>query len=146
MERRKRLATAGAVSLTATAAVIAFGASVGLFGLSDDSPRVGNLSPIDSTRSTVPTTTKTKTIIVDEFLPATPTATTPSSRPDRSDDPAGHDANDDDGVTTPTTPSSVPEVSDDRGDDDKRAPGSDESGADDSNHGSSSGSDHDDDD
>ena len=52
MERRKKLATAGAVSLTATAAVIALGSSVGLFGLTDDSPRVGKLSPIDSTQST----------------------------------------------------------------------------------------------
>ena len=49
MDRRKKLATAGAVSLTATAAVVALGASVGLFGLTDNSSRVGKLSPIDAT-------------------------------------------------------------------------------------------------
>ena len=50
MDRRKTLATAGAISLTASAAVVALGSSMGLFGLTDDSPRVGKLSPIDATQ------------------------------------------------------------------------------------------------
>ena len=63
MDRRKTLATAGAISLTASAAVIALGSSMGLFGLADDNPRVGKLSPIDTSQ---PTRTETTTIYVDD--------------------------------------------------------------------------------
>jgi hypothetical protein len=66
MDRRKTLATVGAISLTASAAVVALGSSMGLFGLTNDSPRVGRLSPIDATQ---PVRTETKTIIVDDPVP-----------------------------------------------------------------------------
>lgn len=65
MDRRKALATTGAISLTASAAIIALGSSMGLFGLANnDGSRVGKLSPIDSTVSQP--TTKTRTIIVND--------------------------------------------------------------------------------
>ena len=73
MDRKQKLATAGAISLTATAAVVALGASVGLFGLTDDSPRVGKLSPIDSTQTTTATTPDDiQTIIIEDPAPAAP--------------------------------------------------------------------------
>lgn len=108
MDRRKRLATAGAISLTASAAIVALASGVGLFGLTNDSPRVGKLSPIDSTHSTS-TTAST--------VPDTG-ATTPA------DDPASHDANDD-RVTSSPTANIVPEANDDT-----RGPGSSSSGRD----------------
>jgi hypothetical protein len=80
MERRKKLATVGAVSLTATAAVVALSASVGLFGLTDNSPRVGKLSPIDSVRTTSSTTPDVRTIIVDDPPVATPGGTVNDDR------------------------------------------------------------------
>lgn len=139
MDRRKRLATAGAISVTATAAVIALASSVGLFGLTDDSPRVGKLSPIDATRTTTSTAPDGT---------GTTVGTTPSSAPgahDGADDPAGHDAGDD-RVTTSGTTNTLPEVNDDHGGDDNRGPGSSHSD-DDSGHGSSgSGRDHPEDD
>lgn len=48
-ERRNVFAIAGAVVLVAVAAVIAIGANVGLFGLTDDATRVGKLSPVVAT-------------------------------------------------------------------------------------------------
>jgi hypothetical protein len=151
MDRRKKLATAGAISLTASAAVIALGSSIGLFGLTDDNPRVGKLSPIDSTQSTTSTRPGVPTTVIDDTpttIAGTPT-TTPG-RHDGADDPVGHDANDDRvNPTTPTTPNTAPEANDDHGGDDNRGPGSANSGSDDDNSGpgsSSSGSGHDEDD
>ena len=66
MDRRKTLATVGAISLTASAAVVALGSSMGLFGLTDNSPRVGKLSPIDATQ---PARTETHTVYVDDPVP-----------------------------------------------------------------------------
>ncbi len=80
MDRRKKLATAGAVSLTATAAVVALASSVGLFGLTDDSPRVGKLSPIDSTQ----TTTSTDPDDVDRSSTTRRSGTTPNTVPSTS--------------------------------------------------------------
>jgi hypothetical protein len=72
MDRRKTLATVGAISLTASAALIALGSSMGLFGLTNDTTRVGKLSPIDATQ---PARTEVKTIIVDDPVPAPAAAT-----------------------------------------------------------------------
>ncbi len=52
MERRKLLATTGAVSLTAAAAVIAIGSNFGVFGLTDGPAKAGNLQPVAATSST----------------------------------------------------------------------------------------------
>jgi hypothetical protein len=69
MDRRKALATTGAVSLTATAAIVALGSSMGLFGLANaDSTRVGKLSPIDTTVREP--ATEVHTVIVDDPPPA----------------------------------------------------------------------------
>ena len=60
MQRRKAIATAGAVTATAAAAVIAFGANFGIFGLSQDNSNVGKFPAVDATSSapapTSPTT------------------------------------------------------------------------------------------
>ena len=55
MERRKALATAGAVTMTAVAGVIALGANFGIFGLADDTSKVGNFTPVDSATVITPT-------------------------------------------------------------------------------------------
>jgi hypothetical protein len=158
MDRKRKLVTAGAISATATAGLIAVAASVGVFGLSDNPPQVGKLSPIDATRST---TSKTpddvQTIIVDDVpatsgVPGTPGATvgtTPGTR-------AGTAG------TTATTTVTAPRL-DDHGDDglepgddhggdrvesrdDSSGPGS-HAGVDNSGPGSErSGRDHDEDD
>ena len=143
MDRRKKLATAGAVSLTATAAVVALGASVGLFGLTDNSPRVGKLSPIDSTHVTSSSTPDTvQTIIVDDPAPAANGGAAGDDRP---------------GTTSNTTPSATPH-SDDRPQttvssappgDDHGTDGADDASHSDDNRGpgsTSSGRDHDEDD
>ena len=76
MDRRKALATTGAITLTATAAVVALGSSMGLFGLTDDGgSRIGKLSPVDATSATTQTSVAT--------LPS-PTSTTPNTVPDAS--------------------------------------------------------------
>jgi hypothetical protein len=46
MDRRRRLAIAGAVALTLTSGVLAFGANLGLFGLADHREPVGQISPV----------------------------------------------------------------------------------------------------
>jgi hypothetical protein len=129
MDRKKQLATAGAISVTATAAIVALASSVGLFGLTENGPAVGKLSPIDSSRTTTSTTPGDSTSAA--TLPSTgpATQTPPPTAPS-----TGHDANDDDRATTSATTNTVPELSDDHGGDDNRGPGS-----------SSSGRDHDDD-
>jgi hypothetical protein len=148
MERRKKLATAGAISLSATAGIIALASSVGLFGLTDDSPKVGKLSPIDSTQPATSTTPDdVQTIIVDD--PATPPNTavgTPTTTPrhaEPADDHGGDNLNAP-GATTNTRPV----ADDDHGGDDHSGPGSVDSGHEDDNSGpgsTSSGHDGDDD-
>jgi len=69
MQRRKAFATAGAVSVTALALVVALGANVGLFGLTrhDDGP--GRFNLVSSTQSRGP---NVRTEIVDVPVPAAP--------------------------------------------------------------------------
>ena len=69
MQRRKAFATAGAVSVTALALVVALGANVGLFGLTrhDDGP--GRFKLVGSTQSRGP---NVRTEIVDVPVPAAP--------------------------------------------------------------------------
>ena len=50
MDRRKQLMAGGGIAVAAILGVGVLAGSVGVFGLSDDPPRVGKLSPIDSTR------------------------------------------------------------------------------------------------
>jgi hypothetical protein len=156
MDRKKKLVTAGAISATATAGLIAVAASVGVFGLSDNPPSVGRLSPIDATRpvsSTLPD--DVQTIVVDDLpsstagpgSPGATVGTTPSTAPS----------------ATPTTTVTAPR-GDDRGDDrfepgddhggdrferqdDSSGPGSHDDAVDSSGSGSEhSGRDHDEDD
>lgn len=47
MQRRKALAAAGAITVTATAAVIALGANLGLFGLTGDQSGPGTFKLVD---------------------------------------------------------------------------------------------------
>jgi len=47
MQRRKALAAAGAITATATAAVIALGANLGLFGLTGDQSGPGSFKLVD---------------------------------------------------------------------------------------------------
>jgi hypothetical protein len=133
MDRRKALMVGGGV-FAAAVAVGALAASMGIFGLSDDPPRVGKLSPIDSTH------------------------TTSESGPEADDGPGasvGTTATTAPGAivgTTPSTAGSPPTTTvtapgdDDHGGDDheNRGPGSSHSGDDDG--GSGSGRDHPDDD
>jgi hypothetical protein len=49
MQRRKALATAGAITLTAATATLALGANLGLFGLGTPDTGVGNFVPVDAT-------------------------------------------------------------------------------------------------
>lgn len=53
MQRRKAIATAGAVTAAATAAVIAFGANFGIFGLAQQDSHVGKFPAVEAT-STAP--------------------------------------------------------------------------------------------
>ncbi len=141
MDRRKTLAATGAVSLTASAALVALGSSLGLFGLADSSPNVGKLSPIDATHQVSSSTTSTTSVTAP-----------PAGAGVAGTDVAGHDVADDHGqdgaahdvggndvsAGTGTTTSTTPQV-DDHGDD-TRGPGSADSGLD------GSGTGHDDDD
>jgi hypothetical protein len=63
MQRRKALATAGAISATALAATIALGANLGLFGLTTASGGPGTLEPVSPK---VPTT---RTEVIDVPVP-----------------------------------------------------------------------------
>jgi hypothetical protein len=66
MDRRKLLATTGAVSLTAAAAVVAVGANFGLFGLAGDGAKAGHFEPVSSSATTAPRTTpSTEVVYVD---------------------------------------------------------------------------------
>ena len=122
MDRRKTLAAAGAISLTASAALVALGSSLGLFGVADSNPNVGKLSPIDATHQVSSSTTSTTSV----------------TAPPPGEDGAGHDVGDDTSAGTGTTASTTRQVNDHG--DDNRGPGSADSGRD------GSGSGHDDDD
>lgn len=67
VERRKVIATAGAVTATAVAAVIAAGANFGIFGLAQQDSNVGNF-PVVETRDTtaVPATTERRPVGTDD--------------------------------------------------------------------------------
>jgi hypothetical protein len=72
MQRRKAIATAGAVTATATAAVIALGANFGIFGLADEHSNVGKFPAVDASSNAPP-------------------VTSPSSGPPARDDHQGHE-------------------------------------------------------
>jgi hypothetical protein len=55
MQRRNAIATAGAVTATATAAVVALGANFGIFGLAQQDSNVGRFPAVEAT-STAPAT------------------------------------------------------------------------------------------
>jgi len=77
MQRRNAIATAGAVTATATAAVIALGANFGIFGLTDENSKVGKFPAVDARTNA-------------------PAVMSPSGGPPAQDDHHGHEpANDD---------------------------------------------------
>lgn len=94
MDRRKALAAAGAVSLTAAAAAAAVGANFGLFGLTGQRGAVGKLSPVSATEigagapaspaATLPP--EVQTIYVDEQATSPRTASL-SATPSRESEP-----------------------------------------------------------
>ena len=88
MERRKAFATAGAVSVTALAAVMALGANMGLFGLARSDAGPGQFKLVDNTEQTKPAV---HTEIVDVPVPAADPTQAPAaggSGPSRSTTPA----------------------------------------------------------
>lgn len=125
MDRRKTLAAVGAISLTASAAVVALGSSIGLFGLADTSSNVGKLSPIDVTRSNTPP----KTTVVNDLVPApsgaTPPATTTRTTAAGTHVEDHHHEHPAGAATTPTSTVAGDDHSGDRGTDDSAnsAPG-----------------------
>lgn len=52
MDRRKAIATAGAATAVAVTAVIAVGANVGIFGLTQQDTKVGRFPLVDATTAT----------------------------------------------------------------------------------------------
>jgi hypothetical protein len=60
MQRRKAIATAGAVTLTAIGGVLALGANLGLFGLTQDDSKVGDFPSIDPAAATSPAPPSTR--------------------------------------------------------------------------------------
>jgi hypothetical protein len=73
MQRRKALAAAGAITATATAAVIALGANLGLFGLTADQSGPGTFKLVD--QASTPATQ-----VVDIPVPVTSASGTTPSR------------------------------------------------------------------
>ena len=71
MQRRKALATAGAISVTALAATIALGANLGLFGLTDNSSGPGNFAPVGAHHASV---TRTEVVDVPALTGDSPTS------------------------------------------------------------------------
>ena len=59
MQRRKAIATAGAVTAAATAAVIAFGANFGIFGLAQQDSHVGKFPAVEATNTAPAATSPT---------------------------------------------------------------------------------------
>ena len=78
MQRRKALATAGGITVTALAATIALGANLGLFGLTNDQSGPGDFAPVSSA---------TRTEVVDVPVPVT--ASTPRPAAGAEPRPAG---------------------------------------------------------
>lgn len=72
MERHKAFATAGAVSVTALAAVVALGANVGLFGLTGPNDGPGRFKLVDSAQQSPAPVVRTE--IVDVPVPISPPA------------------------------------------------------------------------
>ena len=111
MNRRKLLATTGAVSLTAAAAVVAIGANIGLFGLTDTGTDVGRFQPVTATSST----TAPPTVLyldVQDPPAATPGVTGSAGEP-------GNEQADDDAAPTPSVSTPRPTSADpDHEDDD----------------------------
>jgi len=76
MERRKAFATAGAVSVTALAAVMALGANMGLFGLARSDAGPGQFKLVDNTEQTKPAV---HTEVVDVPVPVADPAPAPAA-------------------------------------------------------------------
>jgi hypothetical protein len=76
MQRRKAIASAGAVTAIATAAVIALGANFGIFGLTQEDSNVGKFPAVGATSSS-------------------PVTTSPSSAPSGLDDDHAREPGDD---------------------------------------------------
>ena len=73
MEKRRALAGAGAITVTAVTATLAIGAAFGMGGFSDASSKTGRLSP--STKLTQADTTPAATPIVETIVVDVPAAT-----------------------------------------------------------------------
>jgi hypothetical protein len=109
MERRKLLATTGAVSLTAAAAVIAIGSNFGVFGLTDGPAKAGHLQPVAATSSTT-LPEPPAVIYLDVQDPPLAPASTPPASVDGAHDTDDDSSEYDDGATPPvasTPPASV---------------------------------------
>ena len=83
MQRRKAIATAGAVTAAASAAVIAFGANFGIFGLAQQDSHVGKFPAVEAT-STAPAATSTTSSSQDRSPSGT--GEDDGHRPERGDD------------------------------------------------------------
>jgi hypothetical protein len=135
MNRRKLLATTGAVSLTAAAAVVAMGANIGLFGLTDTGTDVGRFQPVTATSST---TTPPTVLYLDV---QDPPAATPGVAGGSADGPAnGSSRSGADPAPSASTPPPTSASPDHEGDDDSYHEESDEA-----EHELEHGSEHDDD-
>ena len=113
MNRRKLLATTGAVSLTAAAAVVAMGANFGLFGLTDEGTDVGRFQPVTATSST--TTPPTVLYLDVQDPPVTTPGAASGSAGGPASAPTGAGADPTRSVPTPPPTSAEP---DHEGDDD----------------------------
>jgi hypothetical protein len=111
MDRKHALSTVGAVTVAAGTAALALGVSFGAFGLDSSAPKVGKLSPIDTTVTT-PAVEERTIVVQDPPLPATgPTSPASPSPSAPGDAPA-----------TPTTVATAPSSSSaTRADDDDHA-------------------------
>lgn len=156
MDRRKQLMAGGGIAVAAILGVGVLAGSVGVFGLSDDPPRVGKLSPIDSTRTTTVTTPNSDDDTPLGSTPGATVGTTPNTAPSAVPSPSPNTTPNTLG-SPPTTTVTAPGVDDHGGDrvgDDNSGPGSggdDNSGPGSSNSGhggggSGSGRDHPEDD
>jgi hypothetical protein len=110
MNRRKLLATTGAVSLTAAAAVVAIGANIGLFGLTDTGTDVGTFQPVTATSST---TAPPTVLYLDVQDPPTAAPGVPASGGAPVNGPSDDDATPTPSSTTPRPTSADPEHEDD---------------------------------
>jgi hypothetical protein len=95
MERRKAVATAGAVTAMGIAAVIALGANLGLFGLTGHESGPGHFKLVDSK----PTPQITQVVDGSDVPPSSATASVPRGdheRPGEERTTAGHGSDEDD--------------------------------------------------